>query len=183
MEKELFKSMKILGIDRMPTASELQSIGRNDLHCRISRTKKYRGWAEQLDLKLKSSETTVGQRREKEVKKILKDKGYQVSQMTTKHPYDLLINNVVKIDVKTANPYTLNGSRVHTFGINKVNPTCDLYICLSYNEQGEVERTLVIPSHLCRVRTLCIGKESKYNRFNNRWDYIEKYARFLGGVS
>jgi hypothetical protein len=180
---ELFKSMKALGIDRMPTSTELKSLGRNDLHIKISRTKKYRGWAETLNLELKSSCTLTGQIHEDFIERILLDKGYSVERMSTKHPYDLLVNDAVKIDSKLANPYILRGSRVHTFGISKPEPTCDIYVCAALDEVGGIERIFVIPSHQLRVVTLCVGKQSKYNKYIDRWDYIEKYSNFLKDVA
>jgi hypothetical protein len=182
IEKEIFKCMKILGIERMPTGPELMSLQRTDLHCKISKTKKYGGWAKKLNLQRKSSHTLTGQDNENLVENMLIEKGYEVENMSTKHPYDLLVDGAVKIDVKVANPFLLRGSRVHTFGIVKNNPTCDIYICLAFDEQKKIERVLVIPSHLCRVKTLCIGKESKYNKFHEQWNYIKEYSEFLKGV-
>lgn len=182
IESELLKSIEILGLKRMPTGAELMRLGRNDLHVKIGRTKKYRGWAEHLGLPLKNSCTLDGQLCEDYVEAMLIRLGHDVESMSTKFPYDLLVNGSVKIDVKMANPYMLRGSRVHTFGINKKSPTCDIYICLAYDENAELERLLVIPSHLARVKTLCIGKESKYNEFINRWDLINEYTDFSTNI-
>jgi hypothetical protein len=47
------------------------------------------------------------------------------------------------------------------------------------NEEGnKVERTFVIPSKNLKLVSLCIGKNSKYNKYINRWDYIDKYDKF-----
>lgn len=183
IQSELLATIEILGIQRMPTADELKTLGRNDLHIKVSRTKKYRGWAEMLGLELKSSCTLTGQLQEDVVERMLIEKGYQVERMTTKHPYDLLVNGAVKVDSKLANPYFLRGSKVHTFGIAKSEPTCDIYVCVAMGDTGEVERIMVIPSHQLRVVTLCIGKQSKYNKYIDRWDYIEKYSNFLKDVA
>lgn len=177
---ELKKSMKILGITRMPTRSELVSIGRNDLHCKISKTKKYSGWAKELDLSMKKSETTLGKEYEEVAEKLLKDKGYTVDRMTTKHPYDLLIDERVKIDVKVSNPYLMRGeNRVHTIRLAKENQTCDIYMCFLLNEDKNIERVLIVPSHHVRKSCLNIGKNSKYNKYNERYSYIENYATFF----
>src|SRR5699024_3514995 len=60
IKKEIKKSMDVLCINRMPSASELTSIGRNDLHCAISKGLTYYGWAKEMGLNLKSSETLKG---------------------------------------------------------------------------------------------------------------------------
>lgn len=179
---EIFKAMDVLMIDRMPTSLELKTLGRNDLHLKICRTKKYSGWASYLDLERKKSETVDGQENEQYISDYLTNKGFSVQRMSTKHPYDLVINDTVKVDVKTGRPYLLRGSRVHTFGISKKEPTCDIYICLAFDEKEKIERNLIIPSHYLKIVTLCIGKESKYNKFIDRWDYIDKYSEFYSSV-
>src|SRR5690606_31768682 len=179
---ELLACIRELNLDRMPTSTELKYLGRNDLHCKVARTKNYRGWADHLGLAVKESDTVMGQNNEKIISDMLLQLGHRVERMTTKHPYDLLVNDVLKVDVKACTPTYVRGSRVHTFGLSKKIPTCDLYICLGYNERMDIERLLVIPSHLVRIVTLCIGKQSKYDRFQERWDYIEKYSEFYKGV-
>ncbi|MEF2244001.1 hypothetical protein [Paenibacillus sp. IITD108] len=178
IESELLKCIDILQINRMPTSTELKSIGRNDLHMAIQKSKKYSGWAERLNLKRKMSDTLFGQTGEELAAEHLEKSGFNVRRMPTKHPYDLLVNDVVKVDVKTAKPFFVRGSRVHTFALNKQNPTCDIYIARALDESGSVERVLVIPSHMLRIRTLCIGKESKYNKYKDRWDLIKEYSNF-----
>jgi hypothetical protein len=182
IKEHLLESIKILGIDRMPTANELKGISRNDLHCKISRTKKYSGWADDLGLALKRSDTVVGQEWEKDIANFIRVPGVSVELMTTKHPYDILFDGSVKIDVKAANPYLLRGSRVHTFNLSKENPTCDIYVCLALDEEGNKERTFVIPSHHVSMKMLNVGKESKYNKYIGRWDYLKKYVDFYRSI-
>ncbi|MGG0667836.1 hypothetical protein ABE073_04820 [Lederbergia citrisecunda] len=183
VREELLKSISILGVERMPTRAELVSLGRNDLHCRISRTKKYSGWAEELGLKLKESETALGHEYERVISNVMKKLGYKAVRMSTKHPYDLLVEDSVKVDVKVANVYLLRGeSRVHTIGLSKSDPTCDIYICVLLDEQKEIERTLIIPSHHVRMKYLNIGRESKYNIYNEKYHYIKDYINFFKKV-
>jgi hypothetical protein len=179
---EILNCMNILDIDRMPTSVELKALGRNDLHLKISRTRTYSGWAEYLNIKRKESCSLDGQNNEIYIASFLESLGHSVEKMSTKHPYDLLVDNTIKIDVKTSNPYMLKGSRVHTFGLTKDRPTCDIYICIAFDEKGSIERTMVIPSHYLQIVTLCIGANSKYNRFIGRYDYIKLYSEFYRGV-
>lgn len=183
VKNEIIKCMSALNINRMPTANELRTLGRNDLHIKISRTRKYSGWAKYLELERKTSETTTGQLYEEFVEEKLKKLGHSVVRMTTKYPYDLLVDGAVKVDVKFARPYNMKGSIVHAFGISKKNPTCDIYIVLAANDNGEIEREFVIPSHYLKVVTLCIGKDSKYNKFLDRWGFIKLYSNFYSKVS
>jgi hypothetical protein len=176
------QSMGVLKIDRMPTAAELTSIGRNDLHCKIGRTKTYKGWADYLGIQLKSSETTKGNEYEDLVAKIIGVLGYKVKQMTTKHPYDLLINDSVKVDVKVGGAHNHFGSRAHTFRPSKKFATCDLYICVALDENDGVENIFIIPSKFAQLTTLNIGTDSKYNKFIYRWDYIKRFVQFYEEV-
>lgn len=183
VKSEILKCMDILGLDRMPTSDELKGLGRMDLHNKISRTKKYSGWAEVIGLERKSSETTFGQHFEDLVCNMLMDKGHSVERMTTRHPYDLLINGSVKADVKAGTAYLLRGkSRIHSFLINKKEPTSDLYVVLALDEIHEIERLFIIPSHRLKLRMLNIGANSKYNNFIDRWDYFDKYTSFHQAV-
>jgi hypothetical protein len=169
----------------MPTGEELKRIGRNVLHCKISRTKKYSGWANELGLNLKRSETNTGQYWENKIADKLSELPFvrKIEVTSTKHPYDLLINNTVKIDVKVANPYLLRGiSRVHTFALNKVKPTCDIYVCVALNESGEYEKILVIPSHHVQMKMINIGRDSKYDKYNLKWEYINLYSEFFNSI-
>lgn len=172
----IFDVIKILKLKRMPTKSEIFSLRHNDpLHNKIVRTGGYRFWAGKLNLEIKESESKLGWNFEEIASDILKNKGFIVKGMPIKHPFDLLVNNRIKVDVKCATPYKLNGSIVHTFGINKKYQTCDLYILFALNYNREVERIFVIPSTELQLVSMCIGKESKYNKFIDRWDFLHKF--------
>lgn len=184
IEQELLKSIKVLGIERMPTASELCGIGRNDLHCKISRTKTYSGWAESLSLEMTSCDTRKGHKYEEIMRDRLVDMGFETERMTTKHAYDLLVNGLVKIDVKVGGVYVQkNGCKVNTFGISKKKQTCDIYILVSLDESQKVNRTFVIPSHLAKVVSISMGEKTYYERFQDRWDYIHTYDDFLRNIN
>lgn len=169
-----------LKLNRMPSGNEIRSVFNNYvLHNYISRHGGFRQFAEELNLSIKESETQLGQDYEQIAISILKDKGFKIEKMSTGHPFDLLINNVVKVDVKVARPHMLRGNdRVHTFGINKKYGSCDIYITVALDELDNIEKFLIIPSHHLRVVTLCIGKSSKYDVYDKKFDYIDKYSDF-----
>ena len=177
VKKGINDCMVVLNIKRMPTASEFKSLEMNDLHCKISRTKKYSGWASELGLELKESETKTGNEYEAIVKERL-DKFFDldIKRMTTKHPYDLLINDCLKVDVKVGTAHNLFGSRAHTFALNKKYATCDLYICVALNEKGEIENYFIIPSSHVQIVTLNIGTKSKYNQYLNNWNFVKLFV-------
>lgn len=182
IKQHLLECIDTLQIKRMPTAQELKDLGRNDLHCKVSRTKKYSGWAAELGLALKESETKTGNEYEQHVKDIIGLRGFTVEKMTTKHPYDLLVNGSLKIDVKVGKAHRHFGSRAYTFNLSKKYATCDLYVCVALDEEGKVEKYFVIPSKFAQVTTLNIGTDSKYNRFINKWVYVKKFVEMYKKV-
>lgn len=182
IEDEIIEiSNSILNGEFMPTSSQVINFkGDSKLHNKISKTLGYRGWAEKLGLKLQYSETKLGEDYEEVAKLILENLGYNVKNMSTQYPFDLLIDGLVKVDVKCGSAYyNKDGVRLHTFGINKDIPTCDIYIIFALDEYGKnIERTFVIPSHHLQMKSLSIGADSKYNRYINMYRYIDKYKEF-----
>lgn len=182
--EEIREVMRILGEERMPTAPEIRMLGKEYLHNKISRTKKYRGWAEFLGVPLKSSTTSLGDDYEEVVAGKLRGMGYEVHQMTTKHPYDLFVNGGVKIDVKCANKYKDKYEfDAWTFNLNKSNPTCDIYIFVALNPDGTIQRELVVPSVFVTQRVVTIGKVSAYDQYHERYDYVRQYVDFVEKVT
>ena len=177
IKEEILKVMKVLNINRMPTSVEIERVTNNGkLTSAISRRGGYKCWAKKLNLSQSECETRIGLKEELYIKTFLESKGYKVEKMSTRHPYDLLINGNIKIDVKAANKYTSpTGWSSYSFNLEKNSPTCDIYVirCLQDN------KTLVIPSKFLKQTQLCItNKESKYDKFKDRWDYLEKYDKF-----
>jgi hypothetical protein len=180
IKNRLYEIMSILNISRMPTRSEIIKVENNQsLHNAISRGLGYYQWADMLNLKIKPSETDMGISYQKICKEHLTTLGYKVNDTSMKAPYDLIVNNNIRIDVKSGCAYDLKGSRVHTFGINKKFPSCDIYIIYALNETGEeIERNFIIPSKYLNLVSLSIGENSKYNKYINKWDYIDKFNKF-----
>lgn len=174
---EIFKIMKVLDIDRMPSSVEIERvIGNTSLSNVIAKRGGFKKWANKLNLKQSKCETRLGLYGEEKVKSILEDKGYIVEKMSVKHPYDLLVNGNIKIDVKISNKYTnRSGWSSYSFNLEKKNPTCDIYVLICNDDN----KKLVIPSKFLKQTQVCItDKESKYDVFENRWEYVEVYNKF-----
>lgn len=182
--EEIIKVKMALNIERMPTRTEIEVVTNDSaLTNKISKTGGTKYWANKLNLDLKDSETKLGQEWEMYVKSELENLGYEVEKMTTKHPYDLLVNNNIKVDVKVSRYYKGKGFKYHTFNMEKKYHNCDVFICIGLDEGDYVVKTLVIPSkYLMNKKQLSVGIESKYDKFNDRWDYIEKYSNFYSAT-
>jgi len=185
MKNEVYKVMKCLNIDRMPSSVECNRVtGNTRLSNVINRRGGFDWLANHLGLKQSKCETRLGRNTEIKVKEILEEKGYEVKQMGIKHPYDLLVNGNIKIDVKASHKYqSEEGWSSYSFNLEKENPTCDIYIAVCINEKNDFERILVIPSKFLNQTQLCItGAKSKYDIYKDRWDYIEQYNEFYSNI-
>ena len=182
--KQIFKVMGALNIKRMPSVSEIVMIqGNTTLANAIRRNGGFYKWSDSLGLKVKNCETQTGKGYEKIAIEILKNKGYTVERMTTKYPFDLLVNNNISIDVKVAKQYESKGSLVHTVGINKKYATCDIYLIFLLDANNKLGRTLLIPGNELKHTTLNLGKDSIYNKYIDRWDYLDKYNNFYAQLA
>lgn len=179
--EEILKVMKLLNLDRMPTSTEFKKLGRNDINSIIGKTKKQSGWAKHMGIKLKrevdgDSQTSLGNKYENIVRDKLISMGYSVINMTTRHPYDLLVDGSLKIDVKVANPFKnekKGGRSCHVMNLEKRYATCDVYIGILLDDRGKIERELVIPSHHIDVTTLQVARVSKYNHYDGKYSILK----------
>jgi hypothetical protein len=175
-------AMDKLGIGTFPTSSQLKNFyGHCGLCNKISKTGGFYFWANKLGLKLKDSDTNVGLQWELICSSFLNGKGYKVEKMSTRHPYDLMVNQNIKIDVKTAYLYTTKkGYSFYTFNLEKKYPSCDIYVCYCLNDDKTIKKTYVIPSALVgRINQLSVGEhQSIYDKFIDKWEYIQVYDTF-----
>lgn len=177
IKKEIYKVMKTLNINRMPSTEEIKLVTNNSaLTNAIRRHGGYLYWANELKLEQSNCNTRVGMDGEYAIKSILEGIGYRVEKMSVKHPYDLLVNGNIKIDVKTSNKYTSNsGWSSYSFNLEKRNPTCDIYVLICNDDN----KKLVIPSKYLKQTQVCItDNESKYEHFKDKWEYVELFDKF-----
>jgi hypothetical protein len=184
IKEEIFNVMIALEIERMPSSVEIERItGDTALTNAIARRGGVNKWAKILKLGLSKCETRIGQIGEYFIKELLENKGYIVEKMSLKHPYDLLVNENVKIDVKTSNIYNSSkGWSSYSFNLEKSNPTCDIYtfICMKNKKPNKI---LVIPSKFLHQTQLCItNNESKYDSYKDKWSYIDQYDKFYKNI-
>lgn len=176
--------MDALTLDRMPTRVEIVSISGNGLAGVISKSALgYYGWAGKLGLESKNSETSSGKKYEHIAEEHIVDM-YQeltVKQMTQNYPFDILIDDTLKIDVKVGKRHTHFGTPSYTFATNKKYASCDLYLCYGLGEDGEIADVYLIPSNTAITTTIniTIGGKSKYDKYKNQWQLI---GRLLAGI-
>lgn len=185
VEESIKEVVEGLDLDTMPTANQMNLyFGNTRLSNKISKSEGFNWWAERLKLNIKRSSTSIGQKIEKELELFLTEvKGYKCEQMPTNFPYDILVNNSTKIDVKSGHRSGINKD-FYTFSLGKKSSTCDIYVCYCLNYDDSIRKIYVIPSvFLNGITQLSLGiNSSKYDIFENKWEYIEKYNAFYEGV-
>lgn len=175
--EEIQSAIKALNINRMPSKSELEMLyGDCALTNRITKTGGFYFWAKKLGLAVKNFETQCGYEVENMIAKILESMGHECKLTSVRHPYDILVDGCVKIDVKSARKTKVRGSDVYSFGLGKKQQTCDAYIAVCLGED-DIEKIYVIPAHIMTGKQqLCLGAgQSKYDIYIDRWDVVEKF--------
>ena len=174
-----------LKLERMPTRKEcVEFTNSSALSAAISR--RGGGWyglANEIGLPIKESETTTGKKYEKLINGVLENKGYKVSRMSQNFPYDLLVNDCLKIDVKSSHLYKGKDGNFYTFRTGKRYATCDVYVLVALNENDEMVKTYIIPSpKVINNIQISMGEHnSKYDIYLDRWDILSDYTNFLSG--
>lgn len=173
-----------LSLDRMPSRSECVHYFHNEsLVNAISRRKKWYQLASELGLKVKDSETYFGKSQEANTAEMLVSLGFSVRKMPQNFPYDLLVDDCVKVDVKASHLYHGPNGDFYTFNLDKQFATCDIYILFALGDDCE-QRTFVVPSKFVIAQTqISMGVlKSKYHKFENRWDFISSLSDFWSEV-
>ena len=174
-----------LQLDRMPSRSECNEyFGNGGLSGVI--TKRY-GWVElagQMGLEIKESETGFGKMFERKAAEYLKSCGFDVRRMPQNFPYDLLLNDCVKVDVKASKLYRGTVGSFYTFNLEKPFATCDFYLLLTVDDDNNIIRKMIVPSHhVFANNQISVGEhKSKYHRYTDRTDLLDVASEFWSDV-
>lgn len=187
MKSAIFEVMTVYEIDYMPSNKMMNDYFHNSSLTNAIVKKKggFYSYANELGLPIKASETFLGKRLECETRKILLDYGFKSEQMAMKFPYDLLVEDFVKVDVKVSHLHKGEVGNFYTFNLEKDCATCDIYILHSLSSDNEILNSYVIPSKfVMKNNQISIGEtSSKYHIFKDRWDYIKQYADYFKSIS
>lgn len=173
-------------LNRMPSKSEVEEyFGDYKLANAITKRTGWYKLAKEMGLPLKNSDTYFGKKHEEKAKEYLVSLGYEVRRMPQNFPYDLLVDDCLKIDVKASRLYNGEHGNFYSFNLEKPYSTCDLYILFLLGENDVTKDILVVPSKFVATNTqIGVGeKTSKYYRFSKKWEYIEQYIGFIASVS
>ena len=180
IKEKILEAKEALSLDRMPSRKEcVQYFHNESLVNAISRRKKWYQLADELGLRVKESETYFGKSQETNAAEMLISRGFSVRKMPQNFPYDLLVDDCVKVDVKASHLYHGSNGDFYTFNLEKSYATCDIYILFSLSDNGE-NSVFVVPSKLVIAQNqISMGvSKSKYHKFKDRWDYISALSDF-----
>lgn len=158
---------------RMPSNQEvLEAEGNYALSMAIQKSGGYKYWANKLGLEQKYSETALGIEGERTIAGYLESQGFEVKPTSVKHPYDLLINGCIKVDVKTAKTSYIQGCPIHAYRLGKKDHTCDFYIFYEW----DTLKTYVVPAYKCQGQVQVeMGKNPRpYGKYFGAYDLIQK---------
>lgn len=168
IEEEIAKAVGFYG--RFPSAKDLREIGKNDLCCAISKNGGFLFWAEKVNQERKMSDSDTGWEGEKKLVGDLTTKGFScVRSQNVKCPYDLLVNTLIRVDVKAANYAEYGPCKGWFYRIGK-DAQSDVLALLQL-DTGDV---YFIPWNICPKTNITISRNGgKYKEFKNRFDIIQ----------
>lgn len=167
----------------MPTHSLMNEVTGN---CALSVAMTKRGgtkyFAELLGLKTVQCESKYGEEYEFLcVEQIEQKLGFLSEKMKIRYPYDILVAEAVKIDVKASRLVkTKSGSKYFTFNLEKKAQTCDIFVAYCV-DKGGIAKTYIIPAYvLYGMSQLSVGvHKSEYDKYLNQWHFISDYVDFI----
>jgi len=178
----ILEVVEALQLDRMPTTRECNDYYQ-DSRMTNAACRRY-GWyvlADELGLKNKDSETGFAKKFEKKAREMLMAMGFTVRKMPQNYPYDLLVDDSVKVDVKASKLFRGEQGNYYSFSLDKPYATCDYFLLLTVDDDDEtITRRMVVPSCLVMTQSqISVGEhKSKYHQYTNRFDLIEKASDF-----
>ena len=179
IEREIKRVMVSLNIERMPSKAEIELVTQNTMLTNlICKTYGFYGWAKKLLLETKTSATQKGIKKEVECAEFLTDMGMSVALTSVKFPYDILVENVTKIDVKVSNGYTCSKGFWFSFNLEATMPKSDFYVF--YCVSDVCNKTIVLPAHIMNGKgQFSVGITSVYDEYIDRWDLVKKHVEFM----
>lgn len=164
------------GEKRMPTSDEIVAYcGGYGLLSAMRRSGGAIRWGEILGLPTGADSTLLGWRHERYAQQQLQKRGHIVDHYGRNNPYDLLADQAVKIEVKTAHLTGPAGKREYTCRLRQPH-RADIVIVYCLADGDAVAKTYIIPAHvLHNISQLTVGRyHSKYDNYIDRWDLVDK---------
>lgn len=156
------------GIGRFPSAADLRGMGRGDIASQLSRRGGFRAWAKRLGVPHASSDSDFGWEGEAHCADLLRSKGFRVEARTSiKCPYDLIIDGVVRVDVKTARRASYGAGSGWYYRIGK-HVQCDV-VALYRHDRSDA---FLMPWWECGTTNITVTDCGAHARYHNAFDTL-----------
>ena len=153
----------------------------NVTNTHVSDIKQLEDKRDKLGLEIKQSETTTGKFGESIAANLLSDKGFSVQRMSQNHPFDFLINGIVKIDVKTSRLYKGRNGDFYTFNLGKKYHSCDFFLLLELDDDDNLLKSMLIPTiDVMEINQISCGIiSSVYDKYIDCFFYINNIFKVI----
>lgn len=187
VEEQIMQIVRDRGMTTFPTLSEMtEYYGNQGLRNKVARSGGSFAWAEKLGLPMKQSDTSFGRKYELFAIEDIRSHTSSaiVEKMSTRYPYDILVEKCVKIDVKASRPVRNGkGGYQYSFNLEKKYPTCDVFLLYGLGWDGEVLQTLIVPSLLTYgISQIYAGTNPRWMHFQDKWQVFSSYLKFYNGL-
>ena len=154
-----------------PSSHELQNLGRGDLSNQIAKKGGFFHWAHRLGFRRKKSDSDKGWEGEDECLKILTGFGFTATKAERlRSPYDILVEQCVRVDVKTARYAEYGPCRGWFYRVGKIQ-TSDLLMLF----QADTKESYYLPWTVCPETNITIARDGgKYKSFRNNVDVLRE---------
>jgi hypothetical protein len=175
-ESEIRNVASALG--RFPTVSELAAMKRRDLSSEITRRGGFTRCAQAFGLTRIESDSDTGWEGERAAAQRLTELGFQVAVPgAVKCPFDMLIDQVLRVDVKSARLCRYQHSVGWFYRIAKY-PQADLILLWQLDEAGYY----ALPWYVCPRTNITISRDGgKYAAFRNNDRVIREMVELRRG--
>ena len=168
---------------KFPSAKLLRSKKRTDLENAITRSGGFVYWRKKMGYDEQNISSVIGWNGEEIIKRILISMGYKVEKQTTTSFYDFVVNDCVRVECKFSNVYRGQTGEYFSFNLERKEKDCDIFIVVC-KYKNSLLKILVIPHiKVFNQRQISVGLEnSKWDCYENKFDYIDKYEKFYKGL-
>lgn len=166
-------------LNHFPTLRQMNEYcGDASLSAYLTKTVGLKQMAEQLGLPIKDSETKTGWIGEDILEGKLQELGYNIRKQSTICPYDFVVG-YTRIDCKYSKIYHSPNGGFYSFNLESKNHDCDIFILICEDDEGNRKFYVVPNVFVFNQSQISIGlNRTKWEKFENRFDYIDKFENF-----
>jgi hypothetical protein len=158
-------------IGYFPAASELRSMGRNDLICAITKREGSMALSSRLGIPRRHSDSDTGWDGELAFQALAIEAGFDCQRADAcKAPFDLILDGSLRIDVKAASFAEYSESRGWFYRLGKI---VQADVVVFY--QLDTKNFYAVPWYLCPTSNVTISRSGgRYIAYKNNWELLRK---------